>query len=235
MQEIVLSRGKVTMVDDRDYEFLNQWKWYAGSNTWSGDFYATRKATVSGKRMNLYMARVITDAPPGKVVDHINHDTLDNRRENLRVCGQKVNLLNRKGDRGSTSKYKGVSLYRPTGMWAAYFRGEYIAYFKCEADAAQAYNARVKECGVADVAILNDIPGRGKPTHYPPAYNLLVNTSKYRGVSWHKNKKVWFSSITIDGERHFLGIFKKEEDAAEAFDAACDEYGVPERKNNGQG
>jgi hypothetical protein len=63
------------------------------------------------------MHRLILDAPKGKIVDHWNHDTLDNRRQNLKLGGQSSNLLNRQGaNLNSTSGIRGVY---ETGAWIA--------------------------------------------------------------------------------------------------------------------
>ena len=49
-------------------------------------------------------------------------------------------------------------------------------------------------------------------------------SSKYKGVSWHKNKKKWAVSIYIDGKNKYLGDFKDETDAAEAYNEAAMKY-----------
>lgn len=65
--------------------------------------------------------RILTNAGPGRLVDHANHDKLDNRRGNLRVCSDVESLRNRakvKPGGKAASKYKGVSFY-PVQGWAA--------------------------------------------------------------------------------------------------------------------
>lgn len=106
MKEVALTRGKVAIVDDCDYERVNQIKWhlhtggYAGSKDWS-----------SGKRVYVYMHRFITNAPRGTEVDHINGDRLDNRRANLRMASRKENARNAKGMPERRARYKGISFY----------------------------------------------------------------------------------------------------------------------------
>lgn len=87
MKRIKLTQGKYALVDDADFEWLNQWKWYAMNL--HGFWYA---ATWIQK--NVYMHRLILDAPKGKDVDHINHDTLNNQRQNIRVCTHQQNTQN---------------------------------------------------------------------------------------------------------------------------------------------
>ena len=102
-KKIKLTRGQYTLVDDEDY-WLNNYNWYA-LKTKSG-FYAARHGTLEGKFLLIH--RVIMDFPE-LTVDHINGDTLDNRRKNLRIATQHQQMFNRKSNSNGTSKYKGVS------------------------------------------------------------------------------------------------------------------------------
>lgn len=86
---IPLTQGQFAVIDDQDAPLVSCFRWYATANKMKG-YYAA--STDCGS--TIYMHRVITDAPKGKVVDHINHDTLDNRRCNLRVGTQKDNMAN---------------------------------------------------------------------------------------------------------------------------------------------
>lgn len=89
-KEIQLTQGKVTLVDDEDYEWLSQWKWCAKDGR-NGNFYAFR----ASKNKSTYMHRLILDTPKGKVTDHINGNGLDNRRINLRICSYRENSHNK--------------------------------------------------------------------------------------------------------------------------------------------
>lgn len=121
---IELSRGFVAIVDDSDYEFLNQWKWYArqGKHTW----YAARKIMKKmpdGKWKHeklIHMHRVINNTPDNLVTDHINGNGLDNRRENLRSVTVSGNNLNSKVRRDNKSGYKGVAWHKTRKKWRAY-------------------------------------------------------------------------------------------------------------------
>ena len=68
----------------------------------------------------VYLHRFIMGTPKGMVTDHINGNTLDNRRKNLRVCTKSENNRNRAGDRNTSSKYKGVSFHKRSRLWHAY-------------------------------------------------------------------------------------------------------------------
>lgn len=97
MKRIYLNLGKFTLVDDDKFEWLNQWKWYAQVSSYNDNyFYSYRIEYKNGKRITIYMHREIMSVPKGLFIDHINHDTLDNRQENLRICTQSENMKNRK-------------------------------------------------------------------------------------------------------------------------------------------
>jgi len=96
-----------------------------------------------------YMHRVITSAPTGMFVDHINGNPLDNRRSNLRVCTNAENLRNRGKTRANTSGYKGVWFNKIANFWYAALTVDGCVknlgnYSTAEA-AALAYNKAVKK------------------------------------------------------------------------------------------
>lgn len=136
MREITLTKGYIAFVDDEDYDQLITHKWKANVTS-SGQVYAMRAG--------LKMHRVVMNAPKGMVVDHINGNTLDNQKKNLRICEQRMNARNR-GVRKTchkTSMFKGVHLAK-SGVWIARIRvnskGYCLGYFDREIDAALAYN-----------------------------------------------------------------------------------------------
>jgi len=112
MEYIHLSNGYKCIVDDSDYSFLSKSKWSADVRNGgkpSERVYAVRVVRVNGKPKKIYMHRVITGAEKRcEIVDHINRDTLDNRRCNLRVVDNARNLKNTGVSRTSKNKYKGV-------------------------------------------------------------------------------------------------------------------------------
>jgi hypothetical protein len=102
---ISLTRGLVALVDAADYEWLTRHKWYA-VHCWADKFYAGRRNCGT----KLYMHRAILDASPDMYVDHVNGDTLDNRRANIRMATHSENQYNRGTQANNTSGYKGVAL-----------------------------------------------------------------------------------------------------------------------------
>ena len=159
MQEIPLTRGQVALVDDSDYKFLSQWKWYAHKSP--GGFYAARNAPRKNKiRHPIFMHRVILglkykDPQSG---DHQNHNTLDNRQTNLRICTHLENMRNRKLSLNTTSRFKGVYWNKQKKKWRAHIKidkiAKHLGYFKIEINAALAYDATaIQEFG--EFACLN--------------------------------------------------------------------------------
>lgn len=141
MKEIKLSQGKVALVDDEDFKYLNQFKWCV--NTSSNAHYATRRDNGS----MVYMHRVIMKTPQNLTVDHINFNTIDNQKCNLRNCTISENHMNRR-PRSSKSKYLGVTLLRINEFgkyfWRAYIKinkkWTHIGVYNDEIDAARAYD-----------------------------------------------------------------------------------------------
>jgi predicted extracellular nuclease len=82
---------------------------------------------------------MVLQAKPGELVDHINRNKLDNRRENLRIVSAQVNAINR-GVTGRSSKYKGVTKQR--NGWQVYVGGGYVGVFPDELSAALAYDVQ---------------------------------------------------------------------------------------------
>jgi hypothetical protein len=144
MKTIPLTRGYETTVDDDDYEELNKYRWCVNI---CGQLipYAARniRDTVTGKQRTVRMHRVVMgvqDAPRTTEVDHRNHDTLDNRKENLRVTDHAGNLANRKGAQAnSRTGIRGVFL-RPSGKyqaWVQHRRQRYhLGYYQTLEEAA---------------------------------------------------------------------------------------------------
>ena len=97
MKQISLTQGHFAVVDDDDFKTLSVFKWYAAKTTKAGDFYAVRGIRRRGTYQNVRMHRVIMSAKTGEVVDHRNHNTLDNRKDNLRLVTNSQNAMNRKG------------------------------------------------------------------------------------------------------------------------------------------
>lgn len=120
-REIILTRGQVALVDDGDYDSLIQNKWCADWNKGTRTFYAIRKTILNGKKVTVRMHREILGLAHGYKRDgeHINGDTLDNRRDNLRIATRSQNARNRGKQSNNKSGYKGVHFHKASGKWIA--------------------------------------------------------------------------------------------------------------------
>ena len=142
---IPLTKDKFAIVDAEDYERLSKYKWHTLKNR--RNYYAKRR----GPHRMVSMHRVILNAPAGLVVDHINHNGLDNRKSNLRLCTAAENSRNRLpiSKPNQTSKYKGVSFHKKSKLFTATIthnrKKYYLGYFKNETDAAKAYDKAAKK------------------------------------------------------------------------------------------
>lgn len=122
MKQIFLSQGKFAIVDDEDYEFLNQWNWTAIKHR--NTFYALRKIRIKGQsvRKNIHMHRLVLRAPDDMQVDHINGNALDNRKKNLRLVTPQQNSMNRAVTSNNSSGCTGVHFHRHLKKWIAKIR-----------------------------------------------------------------------------------------------------------------
>lgn len=146
------------LVDDEDFERINKYHWHAPRQR-SG-VYAVRDITKNGKRKRLHMHREIIGYKEGMVVDHINHNCLDNRKSNLRLCTNTQNSMNMFSHKGSRSQYKGVYFHKSSGHWQSSIRVckklIHLGTYKEERDAAKAYNINAKKY-FKEFAYLNKI------------------------------------------------------------------------------
>lgn len=163
MAEITLSKGKaVALVDDSDFSWLNRWIWSLSGR------YAKRvgrKEDGDLRGRSILMHRQILGVRESKVFcDHVNHEGLDNRRVNLRVCSQSQNQGNSRLCSDSSSGYKGVYFVRVKALskpWKAQVavdkRIKHLGYFHTKEQAALAYNeAALNYFG--EFACLNEVP-----------------------------------------------------------------------------
>lgn len=135
-KEIFLTQGRVAVVDDDWYEYLNQWKWCVS------DGYAVRNGVQQqGKRPPfIRMHRVVNATPDGFDTDHVDHDKLNNQSANLRTATRSQNLANSTWS-GNKSGAKGVSFDR--GRYRAQLtvnrKKVNLGYFETIQEASDAY------------------------------------------------------------------------------------------------
>lgn len=107
MKEIKLTQGMVAFVDDADYEYLNQWKWYTRKT--ANTSYAQRGKRTRGKLVTINMHRLILGlTDPNELCDHIDGNGLNNRRSNIRKCTVSQNAMNRRVQKNNKLGINGV-------------------------------------------------------------------------------------------------------------------------------
>jgi HNH endonuclease len=135
MKQIVLTQGKVALVDDEDFAWLSRWKWYAAKHIHT--YYAERR-NGEGK-MRMHVAILKDQLGDTGVVDHRDGDGLNNQRNNLRVTTHRGNMQNRKCHRGG--KLVGTQLHNKRWRSRIVLNGKRIIVgtFNTEQEAYDAY------------------------------------------------------------------------------------------------
>lgn len=118
MRKLQLTKGKVAIVDDEDYEFLSKWKWsFSGEYAVRGVYLGKLNGKARYKRV--YLHRLINNTPDDLETDHINRDKLDNRKANLRTVNRGQNNRNRDGYKNNLVGVAGINWYGSLGKYRA--------------------------------------------------------------------------------------------------------------------
>ena len=149
MKTIALRKSdKIALVDDEDFEWLSQWRWYNNKSHAFKVTWKNRKSEIE------YMSRAILRyhgvvIPNDIVIDHINRNGLDNQKINLRFATRSQNQANSRLPKNNTSGIKGVCWHKRDRKWVARvaFRGRRInlGYFENFDEAVDSYDKKSKE------------------------------------------------------------------------------------------
>lgn len=139
---LLIGDGQSVICDQADAHLVSgsQWRFVERNR---GKYYVVRGPFNGRER---YLHRLIIGAQQGQIVDHINGNTLDNRRCNLRIVTASQNGFNKspRKIRNRASRFKGVGLCKQTGRWRAMIsdgdRYIHLGRFDSEAHAAFAYD-----------------------------------------------------------------------------------------------
>jgi hypothetical protein len=152
MKEIKLTKGKISLVDEIDYNWLSKYNWQY--NETNGYAFRLSKQEDDGsnynrhKRRKIYMHKVINNTSNGFQTDHINGNRLDNRRVNLRTVTNRQNQQNRSIDCRNNSGYKGVHFFKRDSNWQAYItyngKRKHLGYYSNSKLAGIVYNCVAK-------------------------------------------------------------------------------------------
>lgn len=155
-KQIPLTQGKFALVDEEDFEYLNQWKWCFHKNPKDCTGYAIRSGydPLTRKRPRISMHRVLSKAKPTDICDHKNGNGLDNRKSNLRVCDKFQSIWNRKtASSKKLNAIKGVTKVKDRKGIPTYwivricYKGTriYLGTFKTQKSAEEAYKKKALE------------------------------------------------------------------------------------------
>lgn len=218
-----------TLIDTADLARAMEfpWAWSAHWDKQTQSFYAEGKSyhsRVNGKdckREHFSLHRWIMQPKPEYEVDHILHDTLDNRRCNLREVPKGANQQNYLGARrhNKSSGVRGVSWHKKTGKWRASFRLNHITYhvglfddLSKAAEAVKAARAKYMEYSLdAFDKNLPDLDDIKKPCFEGALW--VTNTSGYRGLIFDKRIKKWAGRAQRKGIKISTRFYSNKEDA----------------------
>lgn len=216
MKTIKLTFGRVAAVDDGDFEWLSRGPWYY---SWTG-YAMSNIAKYAEPPKMVYMHRLILNAGgPEEQVDHINHDKLDNRRWNLRICTSAQNQANRLPlSNKMYCDFKGVTRDRRRSRWCAQITSDKEVFnlgtFETAEDAARAYDRHALELH-GEFAMTNEMLGLLPPDDRSGGSRVLLrsdNTSGYSGVRMHKASGLWQARVWENGETVWAKYFGTAED-----------------------
>jgi len=204
---IVNIKGYEVLIDDEDYEKIKAHNWQAvtpGKLTYF--FFGKRN---KGKKHYFRLHRFLLNATKGSIVDHINGDTLDNRKANLRITDWTGNARNHGMNCTNTSGYTGVIFSKHKNRWRAVIyvnrKSVHLGYYPSKEIAAYVYKEAAKII-------------------YGEYYRDLNISPKITIPTWHiapckakKNGRGWFAIIKYDGESHYLAGYETEEELQEAY------------------
>jgi len=145
IRKIELTQGQFALVDGWNYEKLSKYKWYAAWRKTSQSFYAIRSEWKDGKTHLILMHREILGLKEGdkRQADHINHNTLNNCEENLRIVNHQQNQFNQKNPKGYTW-YKPLRKYKAQIMIDG--KQKHLGYFDNPKKARKAYLKAKRKC-----------------------------------------------------------------------------------------
>lgn len=154
MKEILLSKGFVTQVDDEDFEILSKINWYVAGN--KRHKHAAGYIKGSKPYKSVIMHRLIMGCSNGLMVDHVDGNSLNSQKSNLRIATNQQNLFNckkhvYKKPGKFPSKYKGVRFTdgKRIKKWQAYISKDgvfmHLGRFENQEDAARVYDQKAIE------------------------------------------------------------------------------------------
>ena len=223
---IINISGYDVLVDNDDYERILCRHWYMNQSLYKKHHlhYFVNDLVYNKKKVSTYLHRFIMnmDNIDKRVVDHINGNTLDCRKQNLRICSTKDNVRNQKISKSNSSGYKGVQLHSTSKKWLVKIMVDghsiFLGLYADPKEAAIVYDiASIHYFGEFARINFNKEDYIGIDISKFVDEHISQFSSAYIGVSCTRDKK-WVSSFTFNKNRYYLGIYDSEVDAAIARD-----------------
>ncbi|QKF94703.1 putative HNH enonculease [Fadolivirus algeromassiliense] len=219
--------GGVALISEIDYEIISKYKW-------SQDNRGYVFGSVNSHR--IYLHRFIMKAGEGVLIDHINNNKLDNRRENLRFATKKENNMNKKKTIKSitTSKYRGVSFKKRDNHYHSriMINGKEISlgYYKTDIEAAEAFDMYIVKNNIQFVNLnFPDKKDEYNKREYIP-YKKGNKQINYVGVK--RNGNNWQAEICYNGKNIYLLTSSDPSECAKRYDKYIIENNIPNKKLN---
>lgn len=204
---------KATLIDTNVLDAVSQYNWYEASGY------------VRSTTDKIYLHRLVTSAPNGMVIDHINHDTLDNRKDNLRIVTVSQNGQNLQGARSDnkSSGIRGVWWDKSRNKWmvSVYFnkKPKFIGYYDNLIDAEKAsIEARAAFMEFSQEALIHNVDKEKFIT--PENHPYKGNKSGIRNVYWSEQRKKWTVFMKKNRKTVYIGSYETIDEAKKSAEEA---------------
>lgn len=220
IKEIKLTNGMICEIDDEDYDKVKDYKW-----TYNGRYAV---ANIKSKTTNMHRLIIMyyKEIPKEQIIDHIDGNGINNKKDNLRICSQSNNQMNKsKTSSKTTSKYKGVCFDRNHGKWNACL--EKTIHTKRKKFNLGLFESELEASIVYDINAIILFGEYAKTNHSRDNYKDISSyenyikigkpkkkTSKYKYIYWMGNINKWAAEIQYKKVKHRIGFFKDEKEAA---------------------
>ena len=215
------NKGEITayaLIDEEDHQYVDRTKWYR--ETVTKRINGTNLEYARNGKKEFMHHLVFGKAPPGQLIDHINHNGLDNRKSNLRFATRSQNAQNSAKTPGSISQYLGVTF--EAEKWRSKCAGNHLGRFEEETEAAKAYDLAAFQLFGKNCANNNLLSPEEIEKAISTPFTVKANPLP-KGVERTKNQKYSARIKTPEFGRESLGVFELADEAHAAYQSRLDQ------------